>query len=542
MGCFSQTGQESLVAEAIGLHREALSLRPPGHPDRSMSCTNLANSLLERFELTGEVSLFPEAIHLQREALLLRPKGHPYRCMTCNNLANALWTFYKQTGHEFLLIEAIGLHREALSLRPSGHPLRSTSCTNLAVTLGARFEETGEEFLLSEAIALSREALLLRPGGHPRRLESCNELAALLKTLFDLKGDESLLVEVIDLHREIIETQPQDHPGRWKIMIYLTHIYLNRRFSQYNVVLALEYLQQALSLISDNWLTLLSEVAHLVSLFDLSTLSQESVSQLLPCFSGAIDLAFRAAGFVLDASSQLRYLKTSQHLGPRAYWCAIACGQPQLGLELIERSRAMMWTQSLHMRDPQLTGAPTEVACELELLLRRMYTPRSPNTQLSPAEQDVRHKDATRIHQLIQQIRDIPGCENFMRGLSFTELAQCASHNTVVLLVATEGECHALILQPNNREPVMLKLSDVVPDELSAMSIVESAAQRRGHIPETIQNRFMGVKVLPYQKGSRQTRSNPVLEELWKKVVKPIIGHLRLQVCTTITTSSIMSV
>jgi hypothetical protein len=63
-----------------------------------------------------------EAISLSREALSLRPAGHPRRSISCNNLASLLQTLFDQTGQVALLAEAIDLHREALSLHPAGHP------------------------------------------------------------------------------------------------------------------------------------------------------------------------------------------------------------------------------------------------------------------------------------------------------------------------------------------------------------------------------------------------------------------------------------
>jgi tetratricopeptide (TPR) repeat protein len=530
---FNQTGEEPLLAEVIDLHREALSLRPIGHPLRVSSCGNLATSLVARFNQTGEESLIAEAIDLDREALSLRPKGHPDLSMKYNNLAVSLFIRFKQTGNNSLLSEAINLHWEALSLRPSGHPDRSQSCTNLAFSLCTLFEQTEDRNLLDKAIELHREALSLQTGGHPYRLDTCNRLVSSLRTLFELTGDESLLVEAINLTDDVMEAQPWPHPRRWDAIINLSHIFLSHRFSRYNPVLAIDYIQQALSLTSDDWPTLLSEVAQLTSLLDLPMLSRDSLSQLLQCFSAAIDLASRVAGFILDPQLQLRYLSSSQHLGPRAYWCALACSQPELGLELIERARAVVWTQALHMRDPQLGGAPSELASELEVLLSSMHTLRVTKDpmSLSSHDQDMRHKNSDRIHQLIQQIRALPGQERFMRGLSSKELAQCACRNVVVMLIAAEGECHALILQPNNQELVTLELSGVASNDLTAMSGVVSAAQKRGSAWEGAHDDERGLKASPFRTSLDDTRPHRVLGKLWTAVVKPIIDCLHFQVC-----------
>jgi hypothetical protein len=539
---FQQTGEESLLTEAIVLYREALSLRPSGHPGRSYPCSNLAHAVWIRFNQTGEESLLTEAINLQREALYFQPRGHPERSMSCDNLANSLMTRFQQTGEESLVTEGIGLHRESLSLRPIGHPERFRTCTNLASSLCIHFKKGNKESLLIEAINLQREALSLHTSVHPARFEVCNGLATSLRTLFEVTGDELLLSEAINVIKDTMEAQPQYHPNRWHANLNLIHIYLNHRFSQRNTALAIDYMQQALLHVTHDWPSFLSEIAQLTSFIDLPTLSHDSISQLLQCFSAAIDLASRVAGFVLDPQSQLRYLSSSQHLGPRAYWCALTCGRVQFGLELIERARAVIWTQALHMRNPQLSGAPPELASELEVLLTRMHTLPIPEDPMSSSslDQDVRHKNSERIHHLIQQIRALPGQERFMRGLSSKELAGCASRNAVVVLVATQGECHALILQAGKQEPVTLPLSDIVPDELTTMSIVASAAQRRGAFPDNMLDNYRKMKASPDLTRSDQTRSDPVLRKLWMTVVKPIIDHLQLQVRVSYVSLSIM--
>ena len=69
------------LEEVITYLREALSLRPIGHPNRSMSLSNLAIAVLTRCEWLGSMSVedLDETITYCREALTLRPIGHPDR-------------------------------------------------------------------------------------------------------------------------------------------------------------------------------------------------------------------------------------------------------------------------------------------------------------------------------------------------------------------------------------------------------------------------------------------------------------------------------
>ena len=64
-------------SEAIVLDREALELCTAGHPRRSACLCQLAPHLSTRYELLGGVGTLNEAILLFKDALALRPPGHP---------------------------------------------------------------------------------------------------------------------------------------------------------------------------------------------------------------------------------------------------------------------------------------------------------------------------------------------------------------------------------------------------------------------------------------------------------------------------------
>jgi hypothetical protein len=92
MAWFQQRGEEVQLTEAIGLDRDALLLLPVVYPDRSISCSNPAGSLMPCFELTGENSLRDESIDLVGETLSLAPPGNTDLFILCLNLAGALMT------------------------------------------------------------------------------------------------------------------------------------------------------------------------------------------------------------------------------------------------------------------------------------------------------------------------------------------------------------------------------------------------------------------------------------------------------------------
>ena len=82
-----------------------------------MSLNNLALDLSTRCTQLGEPQDLDTAIVLHREALELRPKGHPLRPSSLASLASHLSTRCERLARMEDLDEAIMLNREALSLR-----------------------------------------------------------------------------------------------------------------------------------------------------------------------------------------------------------------------------------------------------------------------------------------------------------------------------------------------------------------------------------------------------------------------------------------
>ena len=87
--------------------RKALTVCPPGHPDRSYSLNNIANAVLTRYQQLGRMEDLEEVITYHREALTLRPPGHPHRSDSLHNLAIAVLTRYRQLGRMEDLEEVI---------------------------------------------------------------------------------------------------------------------------------------------------------------------------------------------------------------------------------------------------------------------------------------------------------------------------------------------------------------------------------------------------------------------------------------------------
>jgi hypothetical protein len=135
-----------------------------------------------------------EAINLSREAVHLRPPGHPYRFLSLKTLADALEASGDHGGPDESLLEVISLYREALQGTPHGHWRRVEALESLARVLCRP-----EHRAWTEAHALYHEALALCPEGYPARTRLLSGLSHCFldpeSSFFDLSRGVSLLAD-----------------------------------------------------------------------------------------------------------------------------------------------------------------------------------------------------------------------------------------------------------------------------------------------------------------------------------------------------------
>jgi DNA-binding protein H-NS len=530
---FDQTGDTALLNEALELEREALHLRPEGHPDRADSCASLAILLRTRWNQTGDTTLLEEALELEREVLQLRPKGHPNRANSCANLAVSLWSCYDETGDRAILDEALKLQREALCLTPEGHPDRADSCTNLAISLWTCCNQTGDGALLEEALDLEREAWRLRPERHSDHAQLCGNLASSLRTRFNQTGDTVLLDEARLLCTHAIaksEMSPSIHV--W-LKVQLARIHSIPSYSSYNPSAAVTFLLEALQHRAG-----LIENFHLINdalrICVKVAISDEDNVQLLAVYQVIIDMLPELGNVILDKVLRLRRWRDAGDLPLEAFLLALKTNSIPLGLELLEQGRAVLWSQTLAIRDPQLEVLPDVWKSQMKTLLRCMSSSAeystAPKADLTP--RDWIHASYTQLQLLLGEIRAHPGLEGFMRGISYPQLAQTASTHPVVLLATEDTACHAIIISPSSDMPVHLKLNGIASPDIEHLGHdirgLDLNVRAMSTPAATVDERGMAIN------GRREDPSvrklHRALARLWVGIIKPILDTLGLKV------------
>jgi tetratricopeptide (TPR) repeat protein len=525
---YEHTGDVEHLDEAIGLERKALDLRPAGHPNRSLSCSNLATALEARWERTSDNGLLDEVIDLQRESLNLHPAGHPDHCLSCGNLAVSLINHYKHSGDVGLVDEATDLLRETLALRPVGRPDRTGTCVNLAISLMIRYEHTNDVGLLNEAIDLQREVINLRPADHPKRHVSCGNLARSLSIRYKCTGDVALLYESLALSEECVSIAPVH--TIWKSLHDLAETRLQDTNPSFDVSKAILYLSQSLEHDPDDTPRFVTSLSNLLNNLWACNLEGRRI-QLTVVYQRLVKILPLLVHPALDLQPQLRALKACTRLGPDAFVNAAFAGNYSVGLETLELAQGVVWSTTLHRRDPQLKYVPEHLASKLQGLLQSIA--RISAAQLddeywgSLTSRDMLHTRSSQAYAAIREIRALSGLERFMLGESFEDLRTVASNHPVVVLVGARGHHYALILMaPSVAENALLPLDLTAGDEMALSSTKSSMRQSRGGIADEPSVE----RALKISAPSRASALERQFKILWDKVVKPVFEHLDLKV------------
>jgi hypothetical protein len=575
---YQSTGDDELLKEATYLERKALDLRHEGDPDRAASCVNLATSLMDRYRVTNEDRLLVEAISLQREALNLWPEEHPRHPVLCANLAISMGMRYNHIDDEDLIMNAINLEREVLSHRPVGSPHRAASCARLAVSLTKRFERHKEDQLLVEAIELEREAislchegdhyrlvysgnlasslhklyhatgdiallmegidlrrkmLAICPDHHPHYIEFCGNLAMTLQTLYESNGDESLLDEIL-IYGQVAAAHVSPHVV-WRLLCSLAWVHLQIITPFYDVSQAISYLSRCLEHEPDD----IRQVAYAI-LFLLNGVwrsqTEKQHLELMIVYRRLVNFLPLLAHPALKPKQQLRALSVCSQVGFDAFVNAALAGRWTSAFDLLELAQGVIWSQGLHIRDPQLQAVPEPMRQNLESLLfaiagqatdDKFYDGQPTNL----TSQDVLHDRSSQSLVLIRRIRELPGLEHFMLGETFEALCTAATTHPVVVLVGARNYFYAIIIGSSQAKDHALLSLDLTERDIEGLSstYIFTTSQRRGAMPDNLE-----VDLARLQLGkSAPLRFGPWYQQmnvLWVKIVKPVLEHLELKV------------
>jgi tetratricopeptide (TPR) repeat protein len=535
---FTYRGDYDLLYGAVALHREGLQLCPMQHSGRSTALGTLSQSLIYLFRWTGDPEPLQEAITMEKELLALQPVGHSNRATLCAELAYYLHVLYAQNTDDKFLDQAIEWAQEALSLQPPGNPERAGPCMTLALCLTVRFGKVQTD-LLEEAIQFQRQALVALPSNHLDRALACMQLYTNIRVAATMTGNLiANLDEVTDLLDEGLRLCPQGHPNRWRSLIGLAEVAVDRN----DTALALQHLNEVVTSPTNTSSSLLNRVVLVLNNIGVGHALDTRIRQLLlDVYAATIDLLAVVAGLALSRSTQLWHVSESGNLSSNAFAVGYIAGVPQFSLQYSDRARGIMWAQALRLRDPLLRRIPSELADPLVTLSGSMNIDAAGYLSFDRAHDparpmvlkghDLRHQQNTRLQQLFREIRTLPGLHDFMRGPSYGALESTAAQHPVVLLIVANGSCCALIVRPSKEPLTVVHLEGVNIEVLKELSFSSGGPRMRGDVPDS-----SDLDRLSMKKSRAVPVSLSILAKIWRAIVKPILMQLGLAVSIRATT------
>ncbi|KAK2471360.1 hypothetical protein H9L39_17591 [Fusarium oxysporum f. sp. albedinis] len=456
---YERTGEMKDLEEAIQIARRAVEWTPDDHPDLATWLNNLGVLLASRYERTEGMKDLEEAIQTARRAIEWTPNDHPDLAARLNNLANMLGRRYERMGEMKDLEDSIETARRAVESTPDDHPNLAGWLSNLGNKLESRSERTREMKDLEEAIQAARQAVEATPDGCPDQAAMSNNLGIKLIRRYERTEEMKDLEEAIETARRAVDSTPDDHPN---LAAWLNNVgrFFERLYEQTGKMRDLEeasaYLLQAWSCLNAVPFHRVTAAAKCLELLAI----QNRVDQGIDLGRKILDLLPSVHTRTLDRNDQQFVIST--FAGVASDLCAFLLSANRLteALECLEQGRAIIISQLLDDRSDlsSLRHDHLQLANRYQSLVDEVN---APTRQTTPGVVEAllrkrRQEAAAELDMCLKEIRCVPGHERFMLGQTVTEMQECITEGSIVVINITDFRSDAIIVSNNSLRTIVL--------------------------------------------------------------------------------------
>ncbi|MFF8401735.1 CHAT domain-containing protein [Streptomyces sp. NPDC015684] len=326
---FDRTGRAELLDRAVDMMREAVALAFPAVLPTLLH--NLGDKLKTRFEARGSRTDLVEIVGLaERSLVLLDDVDDPEeRFHAANALAGGLRYLHTVDQDPALLDRAVEAMRDAVGALPDGHPSLPSALHNLAGCLHDLELAAPGGTSPSETVDLYRRAVGLTPPGRP-------ELAGRLITLARALA-----------HRAATdEAEPFDREEAVELLRARLAEYGPHERNRFEAALTLGGL-----VADDEAVTLYREIVASdaagpdARLRAVLRWADRAADDALPAWEAFATLLNEVASGDLPRDDRERLLSWYQSDVAEAGALALAVAGPEAALDLLERSRSLLWNR-----------------------------------------------------------------------------------------------------------------------------------------------------------------------------------------------------
>ncbi|CAE6465629.1 unnamed protein product [Rhizoctonia solani] len=528
------------ITRAISLVSEHQGDLPRDLPQQLLI---LSEAYCRRYNRFGYSNDLQNAMECNARVLsLIEPASYSYQIRALTNLSILCLLRFEKFGNPNDIEKGIEYNARAYSLTSDEHAEEPFRLNNLSSLYYARFEHLDDLSDLEQAIEYSALAVSLTADSNGDLAGQLDKLGYYIHARWHRLGHPS------DLHRDIVHKEravsltPEYHPqlpsrlenlGRsyWGRLTLLKCRYHFRQTQR----LALDcFRRSCLSEVGNPEIRLKSARMWAQSARD----SESTTEECLDAYQAAINLIPHVAWLGTTVVQRYQSLGKLSDLASEAASIAIAAQDYRRALEWLEQGRSIVMNQSLMLRspldclrsvNPSLAEHFQKVADELHANGSQPQNCYSKAPGPSLEEIALRNRKLAKEHaDLLSQVRQIPGFENFLKPKQADELVSAARTGPVVVVNIYEprGRCDALILRPGTTDIAHVELPNFTSQTAANVRSVFSSSIVRGDLAER------GVRKKPIQ--DQEPSFEDVLTVLWNTIVKPVLDYLEYKPRTSL--------
>ncbi|MBT2365648.1 CHAT domain-containing protein [Streptomyces sp. ISL-10] len=212
----------------------------------------------------------------------------------------------------------------------------------------------------------------------------------------------------------------------------------------------------------------------------------------------------------LDRADQEKRLQGGAAMPRDAAALAIAAGQPELAVELLEQGRSVLWRSTLHLR-----GDLESLAVREPALAEELEEVRATLNDGRGLDAETRMRLARRWTRLLDRVRGMPGLATFLAPAPFDALAAAAAEGPVVIVNISTIRCDAILVLPGGRV-------DVVP--LPGVDVPRMDAVTNTYLARLAEATAPGATGLTRERARHTVHDT--LEWLWEHIARPVLDRL----------------
>jgi tetratricopeptide (TPR) repeat protein len=459
---FDATGHGGDLEQSIQIQGRAVTLTVEGDPELSIRLTNLSSVLLRRYGRTEELADLTGAVGMAELAVNGAPERDPNLGLYHSNVGGALRARYERNRAPADLDGATDHIAMAAALTAPGHPRYSMYSSNLGAILWLKYRVTRDRSALDAVVKVLQVAVDAgREGTDQHRLATAlSNLGAALSSRYEATRRPGDLAGAVERCQEAVQMTRPDDPFYAQRLCNLASIL----WSHANVAGDVAHREEALEAMRQGAADPSAPISMRVKMGGAAGAISAGAGDWVDAaalLAEAVRLLPLAAAPDMDLTDQEYRLAQFTDLAADAAACALAAGDQEQALTVLESGRGVLLARALKLRQgvvelragaPGLAARFDELRAELDVPVPAVAF--LEDAAVSPVDAFNRERTAkaerskltAELDALIEVIRHTPGLAGFLDPPAAEDLVGAASGGPIVLINVSEYRSDAVAL------------------------------------------------------------------------------------------------